>query len=132
MATIRYGGSVIEAKVPKSGTKLRSILLDNGLSPYNDGANVINCRGLGTCGTCAIEVQVAAGPMEKEKEHHLGAITMMEKVRLALPPHDGNGLKRGLRLACQCTVAPGANISVTKHKGFWGQIMVPADDRKSA
>ena len=128
MATIRYGGSVIVAKVPKSGTALRSILLDNGLSPYNDGANVINCHGLGTCGTCAVEVQVAAGPMEKE--HHLGPITIMEKVRLALPPHDGNGLKRGLRLACQCMVAPGANISVTKHKGFWGQ-QVPSDDSKS-
>jgi len=76
-----------------------------------------------------VEVQVAAGPTEKE--HHLGTITMMEQMRLALPPHDGNGLKRGLRLACQCTVAPGANIQVTKHQGFWGQ-MVPADDSTSA
>jgi ferredoxin len=114
---IRYGGSAFKTRVSSSGTMLRSILLDNGLSPYNGGANVVNCRGLGTCGTCAVEVQVAEGG----EKAHLGPITIMEKVRLALPPHDGKGLERGMRLACQCTVAPGAVITVEKHGGFWGQ-----------
>jgi ubiquinone biosynthesis monooxygenase Coq7 len=45
----------------------------------------------------------------------------METLRLAFPPHDGKGIERGLRLACQCTVMPGAQIKVAKHEGFWGQ-----------
>jgi len=39
------------------GTTLRTALLLNGLSPHNGRAQLINCRGLGTCGTCAVEVR---------------------------------------------------------------------------
>lgn len=39
------------------GTKLRTALLQNGVSPHNGNAKLINCRGLGTCGTCAVEIR---------------------------------------------------------------------------
>ncbi|BAZ27775.1 putative hydrogenase component [Cylindrospermum sp. NIES-4074] len=36
---------------------LRKILLQNGVDLYNGGAKVINCRGIGSCGTCAVKVE---------------------------------------------------------------------------
>lgn len=42
---IRFGKQ--NASAP-SGTLLRSAMLMNGLSPHNEGARTINCRGLGT------------------------------------------------------------------------------------
>ena len=77
----------------RRGATLRTALLRAGLSPHNDAANVINCRGLGTCGTCAVEVtpRDAASP---------SSWTTMEAARLRFPPHASPGNRR-LRLACQ-------------------------------
>lgn len=36
---------------------LRKVLLHNGIDLYNGGASFINCRGIGTCGTCAVKVE---------------------------------------------------------------------------
>jgi ferredoxin len=44
-----------------AGTKLRTALLQGGLSPHNGRAQLINCRGLGTCGTCAVEIRYRHG-----------------------------------------------------------------------
>ena len=52
--TIEYRGITITAV---KGTLLRTALLQNGLTPHNGRAELINCRGLGTCGTCAVEVR---------------------------------------------------------------------------
>lgn len=38
------------------GRNLREVLLENGIDLYNGGSTVINCRGIGTCGTCAVEI----------------------------------------------------------------------------
>jgi len=35
---------------------LRQVLLANSIPVHNDQAALINCRGLGTCGTCAVEI----------------------------------------------------------------------------
>lgn len=51
--TITYRGSKVLAR---AGSKLRTALLRGGISPHNGQAQVINCRGLGTCGTCAVEI----------------------------------------------------------------------------
>ena len=39
------------------GRNLREVLLENGIDLYNGGSTVINCRGIGTCGTCAVEIE---------------------------------------------------------------------------
>ena len=88
------------------GANLRRVLLDHGLSPYNGRAKQINCRGLGTCGTCAVELTGQVGPM-----------TPVETWRLGFPPHQAG---RNLRLACQCKVL--GDLTVFKHPGFWGQL----------
>jgi hypothetical protein len=57
-AAVRFRGHTLA--VPHGAT-LRSALLRGGLSPHNGGAEAINCRGLGTCGTCAVEIRCAGG-----------------------------------------------------------------------
>lgn len=47
------------------GATLRTAMLEAGVTPHNGRAALINCRGLGTCGTCAVEVgrPTAAGSL---------------------------------------------------------------------
>ncbi|MEM9073992.1 MAG: 2Fe-2S iron-sulfur cluster binding domain-containing protein [Myxococcota bacterium] len=86
------------------GETLRQALLRSGISPHN-GTRAVSCHGLGTCGTCAVEIRESVTPP--------GAV---ERWRLGFPPHN---LESGLRLACQVT--PEQDLHVIKHDGFWGQ-----------
>jgi Na+-transporting NADH:ubiquinone oxidoreductase subunit NqrF len=65
----------------------------------------MNCRGLGSCGTCAVWIR---GIISQKSR--------VEKLRLKFPPHQE---KPGLRLACQVRVW--GDIEVVKGEGFWGQ-----------
>ena len=78
------------------------------ISPHNGRARLINCRGLGTCGTCAVEINGTVEPLQRNS---------VESVRLSLPPHGSQSSK--LRLACQVQVR--GDVTVTKRTGFWGQ-----------
>ncbi|MEL6349023.1 MAG: 2Fe-2S iron-sulfur cluster-binding protein, partial [Myxococcota bacterium] len=84
---------------------LRDVLFSAGLPPHNGQTRWFNCKGMGSCGTCAVEIQ---GPTPPQ--------TVMEQWRLRFPPHEGSGR---LRLACQVTVQ--GDLDVQKHPGFWGQ-----------
>ena len=101
MPTIRFAGRSVECA---HGENLRRVLLDAGLPLYNGAARVIHCRGLGTCGTCAVRVE---GPVSE--------MTPVERWRLGFPPHDRAS---GLRLACQIRVL--GDLRVTKYDGLWG------------
>ncbi len=100
---VSYSGKNIDVAL---GSNLRDVLLEHNIHPHNDKATFLNCRGLGSCGTCAVEIN--------GKVH---AKTKMEKWRLDFAPHKGTD---GLRLACQVKVK--SNIKVVKHEGFWGQL----------
>ena len=89
----------------ESGSNLRKVLLDNGIDLYNGNSKTINCRSLGTCGTCAIAI-----------EGEVSEPNWKEKTRLGLPPHSSDSNRR---LACQIKVL--GDIKVTKYDGFWGQ-----------
>lgn len=102
MPSIEFEGKTVSCE---QGANLRKVLLANGLSPYNGMADTLNCRGHGTCGTCAVKV---TGEVSS-----LGA---REKFRLSLPPHNKQS---GLRLSCQCQVI--GDLKVGKFGGFWGQ-----------
>ncbi len=39
------------------GANLRQVLLSHQVPVHNGNANIINCRGLGTCGTCAVDIE---------------------------------------------------------------------------
>ncbi len=94
----------------EEGANLRQVLLEAGIRLYNPPAHIVNCHGLGTCGTCAVQIEGAVSPMG-----------WRERTRLSLPPHQlsfasgGNGL----RLACQVQVL--GDLKVTKWPGMWGQ-----------
>ncbi|CAB9497478.1 Ferredoxin [Seminavis robusta] len=93
------------------GETLRTAALRRNIaSPHNGRANLINCRGLGTCGTCAVEiVEGIVDPPERND---------VEEFRLNLPPHNLHNNTK-LRLACQIQIRE--NITVLKRTGFWGQ-----------
>lgn len=96
----------------RAGSKLRTALLRAGETPHNGDARVINCRGLGTCGTCAVQI---LGPEDAVSP---GEWTATESARLNFPPHAPPGNRR-LRLACQVRV--GRACEVRKYDRFWGQ-----------
>lgn len=115
------------------GETLRSALLRRGLTPHNGRSKEVNCRGLGTCGTCAVRV------CETSTAQLLPSTrTPRENLRLGLPPHRPP-LAPQLRLACQCTVGAGGAagpeppvLVLVKHSGFWGSEVPPSDEAADA
>ncbi|NEP48719.1 MAG: (2Fe-2S)-binding protein [Moorea sp. SIO3C2] len=87
------------------GSNLRKVLLDHGVALYNGNAKLINCRGLGSCGTCAVEI-----------DGEVSEANWKDKARRSLPPHSPTANRR---LACQTKVL--GDVCVTKYDGFWGQ-----------
>lgn len=90
-----------------AGANLRRVLLKAGLTPHNGESRWFNCKGFGTCGTCALEID---GEVSEK--------TKRERWRLDFPPHEAGA---GLRLACQCRVR--GDLTLTKHGGFWGHLV---------
>lgn len=111
MPLIRFQGRKTRCAV---GTKLRDALLDAGMTPHHGLVSIANCHGLGTCGTCAVEIRDGAETVTPP--------TSMERWRMSVPPHHPD---RGLRLACQCRVV--GDVEVLKHDGIWGQSIRPLD-----
>lgn len=101
MPHVKAQGKVFECEI---GANLRQVLLQQGIDLHNDRSQWINCRGLGTCGTCAVQVE---GPVS--------AVNWRDSARRALPPHS---LTQNRRLACQTRVL--GDVAVTKFDGFWG------------
>jgi ferredoxin len=102
MPIVRFMDREIECP---QGANLRMVLLHARLPLYTKVSRAMNCRGHGTCGTCAVRI-----------EGEVSEPTAAEERRLKLPPHKAEA---GLRLACQCNVL--GDIRVTKHAGFFGQ-----------
>ena len=88
-----------------SGSNLRKVLMEHGVELYNGNAKIINCMGIGTCGTCAVML-----------EGEVSEANWKDKTRRSLPPHSHTS---GRRLACQTRVL--GDVKVTKFDGFWGQ-----------
>jgi ferredoxin len=105
----------------QKGEILRTAMLRRGSSPHNGRARLINCRGLGTCGTCAVEIEPSDNNSNSSSR---GAVepnerNTKEKLRLNFPPHGSSDQSTNLRLACQVQVME--DITVRKRAGFWGQ-----------
>ncbi len=102
MPIIQAEGKTITCE---KGDNLRQVLLKNGVNLYNGNAKYINCLGIGTCGTCAVQIEGDVSP-----------VNWKDKARRSLPPHNP---ERELRLACQTKVL--GDLKLTKYDGFWGQ-----------
>mgnify|MGYP006268814849 CR=1 FL=1 len=92
-----------------SGANLRRALLEQGVALHNGRSQLINCRGIGTCGTCAVAI-----------EGKVSAANWCDRTRRSLPPHRPGA---NLRLACQTQVV--SDVRITKYDGFWGQGNTP-------
>lgn len=114
MPTITFRGKEIQCA---QGENLRRVLLNAGLGPYNGQARWLNCRGFGTCGTCALRIEGPVHPPEPQGK---------ERVRLGLPPHRRDA---GLRLSCQVRVE--GDLRVEKCAGFWGERVGEAGETSS-
>jgi ferredoxin len=108
--TVRFAGHTVECL---HGANLRMVLLRARLPLYNSVARALNCRGYGTCGTCAVRI-----------EGKVSDLSAVERLRLDFPPHE---LEAGLRLACQCQVL--GDLVVTKYAGVWGTREEPVDPK---
>ena len=102
MPTIKFQGKTITCT---EGANLRKVLLENKLDLYNGNAKYINCRGIGSCGTCAVEIKGNVSPANWK-----------DRGRRSLPPHSPS---KNRRLAYQTKVL--GDIEVIKYDGFWGQ-----------
>ena len=116
---IQFGAIRWVARVDRD-TTLRTILQEACLPVYNSVAKVVNCHGLGTCGTCAVAVSSA-------EPSPLTEASWRETARLSLPPHSAaNTAAHHLRLACQCRFASNpsgsssAQLAFNKLDGIWG------------
>lgn len=97
--TVFFKGTVL---VAEHGETLRSALLRTGkVTPHNGKAQLINCRGLGTCGTCAVALEGEVSPASWNAQ---------ERLRLNFPPHRPPNNER-LRLACQVHIRQGPGAS---------------------
>ncbi len=109
MPTVTAQGKTFHCK---TGANLRQVLIENGIDLYSPKANYVNCMGIGTCGTCAVEIEAAE---DAENEGAISQVNWRDTVRRSLPPHNPS---KPLRLACQTQVL--RDIKITKYKGFWG------------
>jgi ferredoxin len=110
MPTVTFRGRTVSCE---DGARLRSVLLETGLDPHNGRSSLLNCRGHGTCGTCAVSVSAPDGD-----DPDVSAVGVRERARLSFPPHS---LDSGLRLACQTRVH--GDVVVEKRPGFWGHLV---------
>jgi ferredoxin len=102
MPYVQALGKTIECVL---GANLRKVLLQGDIDLYNNGAKVINCRGIGSCSTCAVEI-----------EGEVSEPNWRDTTWRSLPTHS---LTKSLRKASQAQVM--GNVKVTKYDGFWGQ-----------
>ena len=102
MPTVTVQGKTFACE---SGANLRKVLLKHDINLHNGQSKIINCRGIGSCGTCAVAIIGAVSPANWK-----------DRTRRSLPPHS---LAQNRRLACQAKVL--GDIEVTKYTGFWGQ-----------
>ena len=122
MPTVTYRGRTVACE---AGAILREVLLDAGETPHNGGSRTLNCRGHGSCGTCAVAVSPAPASASASasedgdgpgRERIVSDVGRRERARLSVPPHDPDS---GLRLACRTRVY--GDVVVEKRPGFWGQ-----------
>lgn len=101
MPTVSFQGQTFNCE---QGANLRKVLLEQKLELHNGNSKYINCRGLGSCGTCAVEI---IGDVSEAN--------WRDRTRRSLPPHNP---EQNRRLACQTKVL--GDIEVIKYAGFWG------------
>lgn len=102
MPQVKAEGKTFEVA---EGANLREALLEQQIDLYSEGAQVFNCHGHGSCGTCVVQIEgVVSDPTKPETN------------RFAYPPHSAH---KERRLACQVKVL--GDVRVTRFDGYFGE-----------
>ena len=102
-------------EVPE-GTNLRRAARKQGINLYPGPHKVFNCRGLGLCASCRVEV--------KKGGENLSQPGMWEKLSTFLNPiwfFARIGQEEKLRLACQCTVQGDCEVETQPEMNLHGE-----------
>ena len=107
MPTVKFLNEKMEIRVPE-GANLRREALKAGVPLYPGINRILNCRGLGSCGTCRVIISDAtlAGASPKG---------LKERIRLAVSFFQ-IGHEKSMRLACQTRVR--GDLEVTTRPPF--------------
>jgi len=65
----------------EAGANLRQVLLSHQVPVHNGNAAFINCRGLGTCGTCAVDIEGEVSLNSGEKKPVYPFLPITQKLR---------------------------------------------------
>ena len=115
MPTVKFTNEKKSVEVG-DGSNLRKVALKNGVQIYSGPHALVNCRGLGQCGSCTVLVK--SGNVSRKR--------WWEKVRAVLGPllslkllsHTGDG---EVRLACQTRVHGDCEISTKPSINWHGE-----------
>jgi ferredoxin len=111
MPTITFANEKKEIQVP-DGANLRQEALAAGVTLYPGVHRIVNCHGLGQCGSC--RVLVTKG-MENTSPRGL-----LEKARMAVSlAYIGN--EKTMRLACQTKVLGDITVETTPPLNLFGE-----------
>jgi len=111
MPTIKFISEKKEIQVP-AGANLRREALRAGVAVYPGINSVVNCHGLGTCGTC--RVLVTKG-ME-----NVSPMGIIERTRLGMSmAYIGN--EQSMRLSCQTVVHGDVEVQTKPSLNIFGE-----------
>lgn len=111
MAIIKFVNEKKEIQVP-DGSNLRREALRAGVALYPGINKVLNCHGLGSCGSC--RVLITKG-ME-----HTSPMGLLEKARLGMSmAYVGN--EKTMRLSCQTAVNGDIEVQTTPPLNLYGE-----------
>ncbi|MBI3272003.1 MAG: (2Fe-2S)-binding protein [Planctomycetes bacterium] len=117
MPKVKFIKERIEIEVPV-GANLRKEAIKAGVSLYAGPDKLLNCRGLGLCGTCHIHLKKGTiqntGPLTR-----LGRCSVIEKFRTGMGFYD-IGHEDEIRLACQTTVLGDLEVETTPAFNWFG------------
>lgn len=115
MPKISFVNEKQEIEVP-AGSVLRTEALNAGIQVHGWIESVLNCRGLGLCGTCRVLV--------KKGMDNLSKPTLIENLNLRGHPMTmlaRIGHEDEMRLACQVTVQGDCTIETQPELNWYGE-----------
>ena len=115
MPKVTFVNEKVEIEVPH-GANLRQEARKAGISVYKGLNKILNCRGLGLCGTCKVYI--------KKGMENLSPRTMREKIKFNLFPLSmlaAIGHEDEIRLSCQVQVNGDCTVETTPSVNWSGE-----------
>jgi ferredoxin len=112
MPKVTFVNEKKEIEVP-AGSNLRQVAIKEGIPLYPGLTKYLNCRGLGSCGTCRVFITKGL--------ENVSPKGWKERLRLALMPFATIGHEDDLRLSCQVTVNGDCSVVTQAGPDLYGE-----------